>query len=64
MEQNCSESLSHLATQYIILLLRDLSIHFRVYSIPPLAPILSQMNPVYTLIPYSLYHQFRFIYSG
>jgi hypothetical protein len=53
MEQNHSwEANSHSASQEISCLSWNLKVHYRVHKILALAPILSQMNSIHTLISY------------
>jgi hypothetical protein len=47
-----SDANSRLATQEIPRLLRNPNVHYRLYKIPPLGPILSQTNLVHTPLPY------------
>jgi len=52
MEHNpSSEANSHLASQEIPLLLYNPKFRYRVRKSPPLAPILSQMHPLYAFSP-------------
>jgi hypothetical protein len=39
---------SHLATQEIPNILRNLKVHYRVYKSPPLVSVVGQKNPVHT----------------
>jgi len=46
------ETNRHSASQEILRLLWNPVIHYRVYKDLPLAPIMSQMNPVHIFPPY------------
>jgi len=51
MEQSPWEANSHSPSQEILFLLWNPKVHYRVHRIPPLVPILSQINLVHTFSP-------------
>jgi hypothetical protein len=63
MEQSPSwEADNHSASQ-IPRLLRNPKVHYRVHNSPPLVPVLSQTNPVYTLPLYLPKIHFNIIFA-
>jgi hypothetical protein len=55
MEQSPSwEANSHSDSQEIPCLMWGLKVYYPVLKSPPLVPILSQINPIHTILPYLL----------
>jgi len=57
-----SEANTHSASQEIPRLSWNQTFHYRVHKRPPLIPILSQMHPVHTCLPYFLNIHFNIVF--